>query len=106
LELARQPRERLIEKWLADSYFCCMRKHGVAEAKNQLSKLIDRALKGEGVVITRHGRPVVELKPILPMAKAPTPESVDWLVRRRVGRRMPREDAAALVRRMRDEWEL
>ncbi len=36
----------------------------IAEAKDQMSELIDRALKGEGVVITRHGRPLVELKPI------------------------------------------
>ena len=41
-----------------------MGKHSVADAKNSLSELIDRALDGEGVVITRHGRPVVELKPI------------------------------------------
>ena len=41
-----------------------MSRHSVAEAKNHLSELIDRALKGEGVVITRHGQPVVELKPV------------------------------------------
>jgi prevent-host-death family protein len=62
-----------------------MSQHSVVEAKNRLSELIDRALKGEGVVITRHGRPVAELKPILPAAEPITP------------------DAAALVRRMRDE---
>jgi antitoxin (DNA-binding transcriptional repressor) of toxin-antitoxin stability system len=28
-----------------------MSEHSAAEAKNQLSKLIDRALKGEGIVI-------------------------------------------------------
>jgi prevent-host-death family protein len=36
-----------------------MSTHTVAEAKNQLSKLIDRALKGERIVITRRGQPVV-----------------------------------------------
>jgi prevent-host-death family protein len=82
-----------------------MGKHSVVEAKNQLSELIDRALNGEGVMITRHGRPVVELKPIMPPVEPITPEAVDWLAQRRVGRRMPREDAAALVRKMRDEWE-
>jgi len=30
-----------------------MGKHSVADAKNNLSKLIDRALEGESVVITR-----------------------------------------------------
>ncbi|HYA07903.1 MAG TPA: type II toxin-antitoxin system prevent-host-death family antitoxin [Xanthobacteraceae bacterium] len=81
-----------------------MSKHSVADAKNRLSELIDRALDGEGVVITRHGRPVVELKPIPPAAKPVTPEAIEWLIRRRVGRRMPREDAATTVRRIRDEW--
>ena len=33
----------------------------VYTAKTQLSRLIDRAMAGEEVVITRHGRPVVRL---------------------------------------------
>jgi len=82
-----------------------MSQHSVVEAKNRLSELIDRALKGEGVVITRHGRPVVELRPVSAPTKPITPEAIDWLAARRVGRRMPRQDAAALVRRMRNEWE-
>ena len=82
-----------------------MGKHSIVEAKNRLSQLIDRALKGEDVVITRHGRAVVELKPISPAAVPITPDAIAWLDQRRVGRRVPREDAATLVRRMRDEWE-
>lgn len=81
-----------------------MGQHSVAAAKNKLSELIDRALEGEGVVITRHGRPVVELTPIRPTPKPMTAAAVDWLAQRRVGRRMPREDAAASVRKVRDEW--
>jgi prevent-host-death family protein len=81
-----------------------MGKHSVADAKNNLSDLIDRALEGEGVVITRHGRPVVELTPIPPSAKPMTPEAVDWLVQRRVGRRPPRENAVVAMRKTRDEW--
>ena len=53
--------------------------HSVAEAKNRLPELIDRALKGEGVVITRHGRPVVELKPITEAPRRVTAADVDWL---------------------------
>ncbi len=34
------------------------------EAKARLSELISAAEKGEKVVITRHGRPVVELTPV------------------------------------------
>jgi prevent-host-death family protein len=82
-----------------------MGKHSVAEAKNNLSDLIDRALNGEGVVITRHGHPVVELTPVAPAAKPITPEAVDWLRQRRVGRRVPRENSVTAVRRIRDEWE-
>ena len=40
-----------------------MTAYSVAEAKNTLPKLIDRALQGEEVIITRHGKPVVELRP-------------------------------------------
>jgi antitoxin (DNA-binding transcriptional repressor) of toxin-antitoxin stability system len=82
-----------------------MGKHSVVEAKNNLSELIDRALKGEDVVITRHGQPVVELKRVTQPVNPITREAIEWLKARRVGRRMPREDAATLVRRMRDEWE-
>ena len=81
-----------------------MSQHSVADAKNKLSELIDRALKGEGVVITRHGRPVVELMPVSPRPKPITPEAIDWLVKHRVGRRLPREDAGTTVSKLRDEW--
>jgi prevent-host-death family protein len=37
--------------------------YSVAEAKNRLPRLIDKALEGEEVVITRRGKPVIELKP-------------------------------------------
>jgi prevent-host-death family protein len=81
-----------------------MGKHSVAEAKNKLSELIDRALDGEGVVITRHGHPVVELTPVPPAAERVTPDAVEWLKQRRVGRRVPREDSVTAVRKTRDEW--
>ncbi len=82
-----------------------MSSHSVAEAKNQLSKLIDRALKGEGVVITRRGQPVVELKPVRPAPRPITEADIEWLLARRVGRKMAKTDAATLVRQMREEGE-
>jgi prevent-host-death family protein len=85
-----------------------MSEHSVAEAKTQLSQLIDRALRGEEVVITRHGRPVVTLRPVeAPKPPRVTPaESIAWLRARRVGKVVPKEDAGTLVSRMRDEeWE-
>ncbi|MGI4879429.1 MAG: type II toxin-antitoxin system Phd/YefM family antitoxin [Janthinobacterium lividum] len=39
-----------------------MARYSVAEAKNTLPRLIDRAIAGEEVVITRHGKPVVDIK--------------------------------------------
>ncbi len=80
-----------------------MSSHSVAEAGSNLSELIDRALEGEAVVITRHGTPVAELKPVAPRKRVLTAEDIDWLDAHRVGTKMPAEDAGTLVSRMRDE---
>ncbi len=82
-----------------------MASHSVAEAKNKLSELIDRALDGEGVVITRHGRPVVELKPVQAPPRPMTPADMDWLAARRAGRGRAVEDAGTLLSRLRDDGE-
>jgi prevent-host-death family protein len=37
--------------------------YSVADAKNRLPSLIDKALAGEEVIITRRGTPVVEVRP-------------------------------------------
>lgn len=37
---------------------------GMTEARASLSKLVERALAGEEIVITRRGKPVVRLMPI------------------------------------------
>lgn len=50
----------------------------VAEAKNRLPSLIDKALAGEEVIITRRGKPVVELRPASPRA-APASGAHEWL---------------------------
>lgn len=60
--------------------------YSVAEAKNKLTQLIAAAERGEPVTITRHGRPVVEIRPVAQVPAMPlrgmTPaESVDWLER-------------------------
>jgi prevent-host-death family protein len=58
-----------------------MTTYSVADAKNRLPKLIDRALQGEEVVITRHGKPVAELRPV---AARPSPPigTHEWLFER------------------------
>jgi prevent-host-death family protein len=82
-----------------------MSTHSVAEAKSKLSDLIDRALKGEAVVITRHGHPVVELKPVVKPQKRITLEEIAWIDKHRVRNKMPPQDAGTFVSEMRDEDE-
>jgi len=41
-----------------------MSEYGVHEAKTHLSKLLDKVLAGEEVVITRSGEPLVKLVPV------------------------------------------
>ena len=82
-----------------------MSTHSVADAKDQLSKLIDRALKGETVVISRRGEPVVELKPVRPVPRPITELDLEWLRARRAGRIPAKTDAATLIRELRDQGE-
>ncbi len=61
----------------------------VSDAKAKLPSLIDRALDGEPVVITRHGKPVVELRSV---AHVPVPREVAaawdcWMRARRDARK-------------------
>ena len=81
-----------------------MSAHSVAEARNRLSQLIDRALEGEEIVITRPGRPLVALKPV---AKPVHPVSTAdlGLAEHRIGRTAPSDDAGTLLTRLRDEDE-
>jgi prevent-host-death family protein len=51
--------------------------YSVADAKNRLSSLIDKALAGEQVIITRRGKPVVELPPASRQA-APATGTHEW----------------------------
>ena len=46
-------------------------KVGVYEAKSKLSKMIDKALEGEEVIITRNGKDAVKLTPV--------PKKGDWI---------------------------
>lgn len=59
--------------------------YSVAAAKNALPRLIDQALEGEEVVITRHGKSVAELRPasVRPQDAAAT---YAWLRERRRAR--------------------
>jgi len=80
-----------------------MSRYSIVEAVGFLSSLIDRALAGEEVVITRHGRPVVELMPISAPLHAITDADLERLDAHRVGTTMPRTDAGQSVSEVRDE---
>jgi prevent-host-death family protein len=62
-----------------------MTTYSVADAKNSLPKLINRVLDGEEVIITRRGKPVVELRPAAPRPEPPT-GTYAWLRARRRAR--------------------
>jgi len=80
-----------------------MSMYSVAEAKNNLSQLIDRASKGEDVVITRHGLPVAELRGVPRKGQRMTEADLEWLRARQIQLRPGAEDAGQMVSRMRDE---
>lgn len=83
-----------------------MAEHSMAEARDRFPELIDRALGGESVVITRDGRPVVELRAVAVAARPMTSDDVDWLRRRRAPLLRPAtRDAAGLISDLRDEGE-
>jgi antitoxin (DNA-binding transcriptional repressor) of toxin-antitoxin stability system len=78
--------------------------YSVAEAKNNLSELIDRALNGEGVVITRHGKPVVEFRPVPAPAGPVSDADLQRLATIRLQpKTLPADDAGRLVSALRDE---
>jgi prevent-host-death family protein len=78
-----------------------MAEYSVVQAKNGLSDLIERALAGEAVVVTRHGVPVVELKAVRAQGRPMTKADIEWL---RTGRPSARggPDAGEFVSQMRD----
>ncbi len=72
----------------------------LAQAKARLSELIERAVAGDPICITRRGKPVVQLSAL----RSPR-ERIDFGALRAMTDNAPRQDesAATFVRRMRDE---
>jgi prevent-host-death family protein len=78
-----------------------MGRYSVAEAKNNLAKLIDRALAGEEVTITRRGKPTVD---IVSRKARGAPLDPVWFDKHRVKPKAGSDfNAAELIRQMRDE---
>ncbi|CAN5149511.1 hypothetical protein BH09PSE1_BH09PSE1_19790 [soil metagenome] len=66
-----------------DGYVGGMTHYSVAEAKNNLPKLLDRMLAGEDVVITRRGKAIGRLTPATQPAVG-FPIDLDWLDANRI----------------------
>ena len=80
-----------------------MSTHTIADAKERLAELIDRARSGEDVLITEGGEPVATLKPVAETLQPLSDADIEWLRDHRVGAKEAAVDAATLVREIRDE---
>jgi len=82
-----------------------MSEYSIADAKNQLSRLIDRVLAGEAVTITRRNRPVARLAPVEPPTpKVPTKVDLAWIDALRESTWTGVEPTVDTVREMRDDY--
>ena len=82
-----------------------MASYSIAKAKDNLSKLIDEALAGQEVTITRHGKPVVDLRPARAAGSGrPSPELIDKIAARAKTLPSLGENAVDIIRRMRDDY--
>lgn len=72
----------------------------VADAKERLSELVDRAVAGNVVTITRDGKPVAQITAIKPPRK---PIDVAALRALTENMQFQEESAGDFIRRMRDE---
>ena len=72
----------------------------LADVKAQLSAVVERVQAGETVQITKRGKPVAQISPIVPPRK-----KIDVEMLRRHAATMPyqEEDSGTFIRRMRDE---
>ena len=86
-----------------------MANYGVAEAKNKFTHLLERVEDGERIIITRHGKPIVEIVKA-PAAAPSKPVSAEAIAAALERLRILRESlppadmpAADMIREMRDE---
>ncbi len=80
-----------------------MAAYSIGEARANLSRLIDGALDGEDVVVTRNGRPVVALRPTASTVRASASSTYDWLRARRQARKGVGVTSVDLLRQVNDD---
>jgi prevent-host-death family protein len=82
---------------------CRVSVYSIAKAKDNLSKLVDEALAGEDVAITRHGKVVAYLRSAVERPhRQPSHRLVAEIVARAKKRPSLDEPAVDIIRRMRD----
>lgn len=79
-----------------------MSSYSVADAKNNLPALLSASERGEHVTITRYGRPVAELRPVVGGPKRVTSASIDWLESQLADLPPASEDSVTQVNALRD----
>jgi antitoxin (DNA-binding transcriptional repressor) of toxin-antitoxin stability system len=83
-------------RWIVSAY-------SVAQAKNNLPSLIAKAEAGEEVVITRHGKPVAELRARPPAAGMSPSAAYERLAAGRVRLKTPGLTAVRILDEMYEE---
>jgi prevent-host-death family protein len=70
---------------------------GAYEAKSRLSELLDRAERGERIIITRNGRPSAVLQFVKAYGKQDLQEVIDSILAFRKGRRLESGELRSMV---------
>jgi prevent-host-death family protein len=70
---------------------------GAFEAKTHLASLLDRVERGEEITITKHGRAVARLVPVVRTAPSHTRQIIERLKAARKTRRLGSLNAKALI---------
>ena len=74
-----------------------MERIGAYEAKTHLSRLLDRVARGESLTITRHGKPVARLVPVIGDRDRAREAAARIVERRRHVKRVPVADLVATI---------
>ncbi len=74
-----------------------MERIGAAEVRRRLSRLLDRVAQGENLTITRHGKPVARLVPMLHDRDRALEAAARIIERRKHLKRAPLADLMATI---------
>ncbi len=78
--------------------------YSVATTKDKLSSLIDKALAGEEVIITRHGKPTVEIRVVQADVKAKKRGTAWYLAELDKLEKPPAFQGKSIIQQIKDEY--